>query len=97
DDRNAAAKMMMQVAQSIPDEVWLTQFAVTDDVVKFEGSTPGYNQVSDFIRNLNGTSQFSDITLSGIHESSASLPGGGADKDTKVQVFDLQAKRRKGG
>lgn len=90
EDRNAPAKMLMQIAQSIPEEVWLTQLRVSEDSVKFSGATPSYNQVSDFIKSLGGTSQFADISLSGIQET------GGADfKEAKVQTFDLNAKRRR--
>lgn len=91
EDRDAPAKMLMQVAQAIPDEVWLTNLNVTEDAVKLTGQTPGYNQVSDFIKALNGTSQFSDIALNGISEESTS-----ANKEQVIQSFDLNAKRRKG-
>ncbi len=91
EDRSGPAKMLMQITQSIPDEVWLTSLAVTEDNVKLGGATPGYNQVSDFIKALNSTSQFSDITLSGIQEGAAS---GDAATSQKVQNFDLNAKRR---
>lgn len=88
EDRNAPSKMMLQVAQSIPDEVWLTEFSIKDDKVKLAGQTPGYNQVSDFIRSLNGTSQFTDIKLSGIQENSQASA-------QRIQTFDLTAMRRK--
>ena len=61
DDRDAPSKMLLQVAQLIPDQVWLTGLVVNDEAVKISGQTPGYNDVSDFIKNLNGTSQFTDI------------------------------------
>jgi hypothetical protein len=90
EDRNAPSKMMMQIAQSIPDEVWLNSLTVTDDKVEITGSTPGYNQVSDFIKALNSTSQFTDINLSGIQESNS------GQATQRVQNFDLVAARRKG-
>lgn len=87
DDRNAPSKMMMQLAQSIPDEVWLNSLAVTANEVKIAGSTPGYNQVSDFIKALNSTSQFTDIVLSGASEQKETT-------GLTIQNFDLVAKRR---
>ncbi|MBI3558148.1 MAG: PilN domain-containing protein [Deltaproteobacteria bacterium] len=92
EDRSGPAKMLMQITQSIPEEVWLTNLAVTEDAVKLGGATPGYNQVSDFIKALNSTSQFSDITLSGIQEGTNL----GENGQQKVQNFDLNAKRRHG-
>lgn len=90
EDRDAPAKMLMQITQTIPDQVWLTNLEVLEDSVAFKGQTPSYNDVSDFIKGLNGTSQFTDIALSGITEQNA----GNGQK--VVQDFDLFAKRRKG-
>jgi Tfp pilus assembly protein PilN len=88
ENRNAPSKMLMQIAQSIPEEVWLTDLVVADSLVKINGATPGYNQVSDFIKSLNSTTYFSDITLKGIKEATS------ASKDQKVQMFELNAKLR---
>ncbi|MEW6056510.1 MAG: PilN domain-containing protein [Bdellovibrionota bacterium] len=88
ENRNAPSRMMMHIAQVIPEDMWLTEFRVSPDVVRLEGATPGYNQVSDFIKALNGTSQFGEINLSGIQENVS------AEKDQKFQTFELEAKRR---
>jgi Tfp pilus assembly protein PilN len=90
ESRNAPSKMMMQVANAIPDEVWLTSLRVTADKLTLVGSAIAYNNVSDFIKALNGTSQFTDINLSGIQEATNTN-----SKDTqKYQSFELSAKRR---
>lgn len=88
ENRNVPAKMLMQIAQSIPEELWLTTLKVNESEARFAGATPGYNQVSDFIKSLNGTAQFTEIGLSGIRESTT------ATKDQRFQSFELTAKRR---
>lgn len=88
EDRNAPSKLMMQVAQAIPQEVWLTSLMVSPESVKFSGGTPSHNQVSDFIRSLSSTSYFGEVTLKGIQESTS------AKGDQKYQSFELDARRR---
>jgi Tfp pilus assembly protein PilN len=88
ENRNAPSKLMLQVAQSIPDEVWLTDLKTNATNVRLAGATPGYSQVSDFIKALNSTSQFGEITLSEIKESVT------ANKDQRVQQFELSAAKR---
>lgn len=88
ENRNAPSKMMMQIAQSIPQEVWLTHLNVTPDSAKFSGGTVNHNQVSDFIRALSGTTYFAEVTLRSIQESTSSRG------DQKFQNFDLDARRR---
>jgi Tfp pilus assembly protein PilN len=88
ENRNASSKLMLQVAQSIPEEVWLTEFKANNANVKLAGATPGYTQVSDFIKALNGTSQFGEIKLSEIRESVT------PNKDQRIQQFELSAARR---
>jgi Tfp pilus assembly protein PilN len=88
ENRNASAKLMMQVAQNIPEEVWLTEMKVNEESATFVGGTPGYSQVSDFINALNNSSQFMDINIKGIEENSS------AAKDQKFQSFEIRARRR---
>lgn len=88
ENRNAPAKIMMQIAQSIPEEVWLTDLKVTDKQVRLAGSAPGDNQVSDFVNALTSTSQFGAIDLGRIEESSTSA------KEAKFKNFELTATRR---
>jgi Tfp pilus assembly protein PilN len=87
-NRNMPAKLLMQIAQVIPQEVWLTNITVGADRVQLSGGTPGHNQVSDFIKALSGTAYFSDVTLKGIHENTT------VAKDQKFQSFDLEARKR---
>lgn len=88
ENRNLPAKMLMQIAQVIPQEVWLTSLSLTSEKVVLGGGTPGHNEVSDFIKALSGTAYFADVTLKGIQENTT------ASKDQKFQSFDLEAKRR---
>jgi Tfp pilus assembly protein PilN len=90
--RDAPSKILMQVAQAIPDNVWLTTLGVTDFDLKMSGSATSYNDVTDFMRALNGTSEFSDTTLNGIKEQVT-----GTENQQRTQQFELIVKRRVGG
>ena len=90
DNRNAPARMLMQIAQAIPEEIWLTHVTVNKDTVNLRGATPGYSQVSDFINALNTSGQLGEIALSGIEESK------GDKKEQQIQTFELKALRRQG-
>lgn len=88
ENRNAPVKMMLQVAQGIPEEVWLTEMRVGTEEVSLAGGTPGYNQVSDFLKALTDSTEFADVSLRGVQEDQS-----GAKE--RFQTFEIQAKRRR--
>ena len=86
--RTVPPKILMQLSQTIPSEVWLNEFKMGDQEVSIIGQTPSFGQVSDFLKELGNSSYFSDISLKGIEENSS------ATKEQKVQNFTITAKRR---
>ncbi len=89
-DRNMPSKLLLQIAQTIPESVWLNELRLDEKAIQLVGSTPAYTDVSDFMKTLNSTSYFSDISLNGIQENQNQL----TSKGERYQNFELRALRR---
>lgn len=85
-DRDAPSKLLIELSRVIPAEVWLANFKVDDVTCVIGGSAIGFNQLSDFMRNLRTVPYFQDVTL---NQSQAV-----AAKVGEVTTFDLTIKRR---
>lgn len=66
DARNVLAKELIVIAGAIPKEVWLTDFKIVKEDINIKGRSLGYNQVSDFMTNLQQSVVFKDVRLQGI-------------------------------
>lgn len=85
-DRDVPSKLLIELSRVIPAEVWLANFKVDDNSCAIGGSAIGFNQLSDFMRNLRTVTYFQDVTLN----QSQTAPGKVGD----VTTFDLSIKRR---
>ncbi|MBI2606567.1 MAG: PilN domain-containing protein [Deltaproteobacteria bacterium] len=88
DGRTDPSRIMLQISQAMPDQLWLTDLRVAANEVSFAGQTPSYAQVSDFLKSISSSSFFSDIALKGIEENL------GAARDVRIQNFTITAKRK---
>ncbi len=86
-DRSNLPRMMLNMSQVIPKEVWLTEFRVQSDDVSMKGYSLGYNQISDFMKNLSESAYLSDLKL-GSTQASRDETG------SEVAQFELDAKKR---
>ncbi|MGZ3687096.1 MAG: PilN domain-containing protein [Bdellovibrionota bacterium] len=86
-DRAVLPKVLLTLSGGIPTEVWLSDFKVANEDVAFKGSSLGFNQISDFMRNLNESAYFTDLHLINTQQGKDDV---GAD----VAQFELSAKRR---
>ena len=86
EDRDIPTRLMKQLSQIIPEDVWLTGFGLKEGKLNLTGGASSYNLVSDFMKSLNDSSLFTDV---GINQLSENLKDG-----TKFQQFDISAKRR---
>lgn len=86
-DRTNPPKIMRSLAGSLPKDVWLSEFKAADNEVTFRGYSLDFNQISDFMKNLNESAYFSDVTIKNTQQAKDEL---GVD----VASFDLVAKRR---
>jgi hypothetical protein len=86
-DRSNPPKILRSLSTAIPKDVWLSEFRAEEAEVSFKGYSLDFNQVSDFMKNLNESAYFADVTIRSTQQSKDEL---GAD----VAAFDLAAKRR---
>lgn len=88
-DRSATTKVLLQIAQAIPKDVWLTELKTVNDTVAIAGATPSYASVSGFLKNLSDSSQLKDILLKSIEENPS------VSKEVSVQAFNIEAMKRR--
>lgn len=86
DERTAPPKMLMTLSQSTPKDVWIDDFSVKDSEVRIKGSSLGLTVVSDFMKSLEETVYFKDVTLKNSKQQ--------REKGVEVANFDLELKRR---
>jgi hypothetical protein len=86
-DRALPPKVMLSLANATPKDVWLTEFKIKDNQVNFKGSSLGFNQISDFMKNLNESAYFSDLNIKDTH-------GAKDANGNDIATFELVAKRR---
>jgi Tfp pilus assembly protein PilN len=84
-DRGFITKMLLSMASATPKEVWLTGVKTENNVVQILGSSQGFNQISDFMKNLNEGQFFSLIELVNSQQTKD-----GSD----TANFELKAKRK---
>lgn len=87
-NRMDMANMLLALSDSIPKEAWLEEFQVNTTDINFKGLAVDYDNISDFMKRLGGSSYFTSLEL----KTSAQ----GRDKTNKtVTLFEIAAKQRK--
>ncbi len=84
--RNASSKILSFVSLSIPIDVWLKSMKVNDKTVVLLGSSFGFNQISDFMKSMKDSEQFSSVSLVKNEQSH--------DKETAYANFELSIARK---
>lgn len=86
-DRTTPPKVLLALSKSMPEEVWLTEFTIRDADVSIKGSSLGFTQISDFMKNLNESIYFQDLVLKSTQQIKA-------DTGHDIAIFELALKRR---
>jgi Tfp pilus assembly protein PilN len=84
-DRGFIVKMLLSTASATPKDVWLTGVKTDSSGVSIQGSSLGFNQISDFMKNLNDGQFFSSIELLNSQQ---------AKDGSDVASFELKAKKK---
>jgi len=98
DDRSSPAKILLQIIQDIPEQVWLSDFDIKNNNIRISGATTDLTSVSDFIKSLTESTMLEGISLRNIEEAvvqgkvAESKPNDPAE--IKIQNFEITAKRR---
>ncbi|MBL7715013.1 MAG: PilN domain-containing protein [Bdellovibrionales bacterium] len=86
-DRETPPKMMMAISNAIPKDAWLIDFTVKQNQLIFKGGAIGFNPVTDFMRSLEESVFFKDVTLKGTQQ-------GKDAKGNQIATFEISASRR---
>ncbi len=82
-DKDATYKTLVELSQSLPKDVWLTDFEATAEGYRIQGATKDIAVVSDLMTKLGSSIYFKNVTL----KKSEMEPNG------KIANFELTAGR----
>jgi hypothetical protein len=85
-DRTTPPKVLIALSEAIPKQVWLTNFTLQGGGVNISGAATTLDTISDFMKALEGSIYFKDITLKGSKQGSIG--------SRESATFELEAKRR---
>lgn len=85
--RTTPPKLLMALSTAIPKDVWLSEFQLKSADIKLKGYSLGFNQISDFMKNLNENAYFMDLGLKTTQQVKD-------ESGAEVAYFELAAKRR---
>lgn len=88
DARTLPPKIMLSLSQIIPKDVWLTSFTLKGGDASFRGSSLGIASVSDFMRALETSEYFKEVSLKNSRQEKRN------NTEVEVATFELEAKRR---
>ena len=86
-DRTTPPKLLVAISAAIPKEVWLSQIQVEDSNISLSGDSLDFNQVSEFMKNLNESAFFKDLALKNTQQ-------GKDETGLDTAKFELAMKRR---
>ena len=86
-DRAVPPRLLLALSATIPKDVWLADLRVEAQDIVFRGDALDFSQVSDFMKNLNESSSFKEVTLRNTQQ-------GKDDQGTETAKFEIVVKRR---
>lgn len=86
-DRSTPPKILLALASTVTEEVWISGFKVQDGSVLLQGYSYGFGPISDFMKNLSESAYFTDLKLNKTEQVKEQGFG-------EVASFELDAKRR---
>lgn len=85
--RGQTIKMLVTLASAAPKDAWLSNFQIKEPDVILKGYAVGFGQISDYMKSLNESAYFADLTLKSSEKAKD-------DTGNDVVSFELNAKRR---
>ncbi len=86
-DRAVPPKLLLALSSALPKEVWLSEFRVEPQDITFRGDASDFNQVSDFMKNLNESISFKDVVLRNTQQARD-------EQGVETAKFEIVVKRR---
>lgn len=83
--RTVPARILIQISQVIPKNVWLSSFQLSNKDATFFGQSTSYEEVSEFLKAVQSSSYFSNVNLKNVEQKKV---------DQKLQNFSITANRR---
>jgi len=86
-ERGAAAKILRSLSNSLPAEIWLTDFRIKDNDVVIRGNASDIGQVPNVVKALQENAYFTDVALKSSQETKD-------ESGARIATFEVGAKQR---
>jgi Tfp pilus assembly protein PilN len=97
-DRGLAFRTIDNLMISMPQKVWIKQFTYKDKVVNLKGSCWEYFPINDFVKVINESTQYADVSFRGITTTSPSDPVPGVPESLQsVKDFEVEFRVKASG
>lgn len=83
ENRDLPAKILKEIAQTIPSNAWITSLESASHLLKIKGGAIDPMQVSEFMKSLNSSAYFTDVKL--VNQSTANDPR----TQTETVIYEL--------
>lgn len=97
-DRGLAFRTVDNLMISMPQKVWIKSFDYKNKVVNLKGACWEYFPINDFVKVINESTQYADVSFKGITSSNAPEPVKGVpDSLQKVKDFEVEFRVKASG
>ena len=97
-DRGLAFRTIDNLMISMPQKVWIKSFEYKNKVVNLKGSCWEYFPINDFVKVINESTQYADVSFRGITSTTAPDPVKGVPESLqKVKDFEVEFRVKASG
>lgn len=86
-DKSVNVQILQTLSNTLPSEVWLSSYKVTQSELELRGSALDFNLVSDFMKRLSESEVVTDVQLLNTNQAKD-------EKGIQVATFEVKAKRK---
>ncbi len=86
-DKSVNVQILKTLSSSLPSEVWLSSYKVSQSELELRGNALDFNLVSDFMKRLSESDLITDVQLLNTNQSKD-------EKGVSVATFEVKAKRK---
>lgn len=97
-DRGLAFRTIDNLMISMPQKIWITSFDYKNKIVNLKGACWEYFPINDFVKVINESTQYADVSFRGITSSTAKEPVKGVPESLqKVKDFEVEFRVKSSG
>ena len=86
-DKAFQVEILKLISRTLPAELWLSSYKISQAEIEFQGSALDFSSVSDFMKRLSESEQVTDVQLLNTNQSKDEM-------GVAVATFEMKAKRK---